>query len=52
MMIKTSQSSRWNSFIIFFVILTLWMLQTKTLHESWSEASRLAAIESVVERGT
>ncbi len=38
--------------IIFFVILTIVFLQTKTVHHSWNEASRLAAIESLVERGT
>jgi hypothetical protein len=28
------------------------MAQTKTVHESWSESSRLATIQSLVERGT
>ncbi len=40
------------SLIIFLVILGLWMAQTKTVHESWNESSRLATIQSLVEHGT
>ena len=45
-------TARWQSLIIFGVILVVWMVQTKTIHVSWSESSRLAAIESLVERAT
>ncbi|MFN8454580.1 MAG: hypothetical protein U0401_07900 [Anaerolineae bacterium] len=34
------------------LVLAVWLGQTKTTHTSWNESSRLAAIESLVERGT
>jgi hypothetical protein len=40
------------SWMVFVVVLALWSFQTKTSHDSWNESSRLAAIESLVERGT
>jgi protein-S-isoprenylcysteine O-methyltransferase Ste14 len=46
------QLRRWHSLIIFGVILALWMVQTKTIHQSWNESSRLATIEALVEHGT
>lgn len=49
---KIKLSARWYSLIIFLVILILWLVQTKTIHESWNESTRLAAIQSLVERGT
>ncbi len=40
------------SWLVFAAVLTFWLLQTATTHESWNESTRLAAIESLVERGT
>ncbi len=52
MVIKNKPFSRWNNLAVFLVVLAVGLLQTKTIHGSWNESSRLAAIESVVERGT
>jgi hypothetical protein len=41
-----------HSLIIFFIVLALWLPQTQTQPGSWNDLSRLAAIESLVERGT
>ena len=40
--------------VVFVVVLALWFVQTKDSYEpgSWNDGSRLAAIESLVERGT
>ena len=40
--------------VVFVVVLMLWFVQTKDSYEpgSWNDGSRLAAIESLVERGT
>ena len=38
--------------IIFAAMLVIWFVQTKEQRDSWNDASRLATIESLVERGT
>jgi len=38
--------------VVFVAFGALWLLQTKTFATSWTELSRLAAVESLVERGT
>jgi hypothetical protein len=38
--------------LIFVVMSLVWFVQTKSGQDSWNEASRLATIESLVERGT
>jgi hypothetical protein len=37
---------------VFVAVLVIWFVQTKDQYGSWSDASRLATIESLVERGT
>ena len=37
--------------VVFLCVLLFWFWQTKEGQDSWNEASRLATIESLVERG-
>ncbi|MBI1879928.1 MAG: hypothetical protein HYR94_17190, partial [Chloroflexi bacterium] len=48
----TGPGLRWSSLAILVISLIAWLAQTGTVHHSWNESSRLAAIESIVERGT
>ncbi len=52
-MIQTFPSPlRWGSILVFVAVFGLWLIQTKTVHESWTESTRLASIQALVEHGT
>ncbi|MEM7344282.1 MAG: hypothetical protein AAF485_08555 [Chloroflexota bacterium] len=50
--IKDHPESKYVLSALFCLILGFWLIQTKTIHESWNESSRLASIQSLVEHGT
>ena len=43
---------RLGSILVFMVVLGMWLVQTKTIHQSWTESTRLASMQALVEHGT
>lgn len=49
---RSPSRGRRDALLVFAAFSLLWLAQTKTYATSWTEFARLAAIESLVERGT